>query len=82
LEVWRRAIIEMERLGIKTRIEVVPSGIRLRTTDGTRMIEQTLSTITAECDPGDPVLENLMAAVDTIINGPMLKLIDGGQAKS
>jgi hypothetical protein len=82
LEVWRRAIIEMERLGIKARIEVVPAGIRLRTTDGTKVIERTLSAIATECDPGDPVLDNLMAVVDTIINGPVLKLIDGGQARS
>lgn len=81
LEVWRRAIVEMKRLGIEAKVDIVPSGIRLRTTDGTRMIEQTIPAIKADCGPGDPVLDTLMTAVDTIVNGPVLTVIEGGQAK-
>ncbi len=81
LELWRRAIVELKLLGIDAKVEIVAAGIRLRTSDGAKVIEQTVSTRRAEGGPGDLVFESLMDAVDVIMNGPMLTLIDGGKEK-
>ncbi len=82
LEIWRRAIAELETLGITAAVEILGTGVRVHATDGTKEIVHHVPAHILHADPADRVLEHLTEAAESIITPPRpsLVVIDGGKA--
>lgn len=81
LEVWQRAVQELRRLGFDAGVAIGSDGVRVWATDGAKLIDRVLPAADVMHDRDDIVLRQLMQSADTLINGPVLVLIDGDKSR-